>query len=196
MENQDKMKIGDKRRAYRQIKSSFSRIKDGYSVGTMKKGGELPRNLRLFGCLKCSWVGTELCPHGIKIGEHHTNWICSNRALYIKDQLDKMNSVPRVLQNEIAMQLKLLTDRMLWEYAEYGELHDDFKHLNKNLITIIDKMRKQDEGVKVQGELDVTLHDFRKVIDEQAEAIDGKSILEAEFEEEETKEVEDKDKNE
>lgn len=153
-------------------KAALSKTKSGLYVGAMRTKGKLPTILRLFGCQKCSWIGTNLCPHNKMIGEKHANGICSDRVNYLKEEMGKLGTVPRLIQNEEALKLKLITDRMIWEYAETGELADDFKHLNKNLISLIDKMRRQDEGVKIQGELTVAHEDFRKMVEVEAKKIE------------------------
>lgn len=168
------------------IKRSLSEVKSGHYVGTARKAGEIPKTLKLFGCQVCSWIGTTSCPHQILVGNHHSNWICSDRILYLKGELVKVGTVPRLIQNEMAIQLKMVTDKMLFDYSETGELHEEFKHLNKNLIGLIDKMRKQDEGIKFAGELTVTHEDFRKLVDTEAVKIEerNKRTRQAEFTEE------------
>ncbi len=167
--------VSKKTRDMREVKHGLTKVKSGVYVGGCNLKEELPATLRLFGCLKCSWIGTESCPHGKLVGQTHTNGICSQRVKYLKSELVKVGNVPRMIQNEMAIQLKMLTDRMLLDYSESGELHEEFKHLNKNLISLIDKMRKQDEGLKIQGEITVAHEDFRKMVEIEAKKIEEKN---------------------
>jgi len=161
------------RQVSKDVKKSLGRIENAYYVGG--RGDGIPKIMQLFGCQCCSWSGSILCPHGLLIGKKHSNGICSQRVLYLKEQLQIVGTVPRLIQNEEAVKLKMVTDRMLWQYSETGELHDDFKALNKNLISLIDKMRKQDEGIKFQGELTVAHEDFRKLVEVEAKRIEERN---------------------
>ena len=165
------------------IAKSLSKTKKG--IGRKDNGrspGTPPTIFRYFGCLKCGWAGTKLCPHGIQIGGHHGNWICSHRVLYLKKQYEECGSVVRVVQQEELFKLRQISERMLFDYAEEGDLPDDFKHISKLIVSLTDKMRRQDEGLKIQGEISVITKEFKNVIDTQAELIKDKDIIkEAEF---------------
>ena len=168
------------------VKKGLTKVKSGNYVGCRRDGPGLPRTLKLFGCQACSWIGTTNCPHGILVGNHHSNWICSDRVHYLKGELVRVGTVPRLVQNEMAIQLKMVNDKMLFDYSESGELSEEFKHINKNLISLIDKMRKQDEGIKIQGELTVAHQDFRKMVETEAKKIEERNsrTRQAEFTEE------------
>ena len=168
-----------------QLKASLTRVKDGCSVGIATSPG-VPKILQIFGCTRCSWSGTEMCPHKKMMGERHANGICSQRVLYLKEEMEKIGSMPRLIQNEEAIKLIMLADRMLWEYSESGELNEEYKHISKNLISLIDKMRKQDEGIKFSEDITVTHQDFRKMVDIEAEKIEKRdnTTRSAEFTEE------------
>ncbi len=156
----------------KRVKSGITRIEKGHYVGSQRKKGGLPLTLKLFGCQVCSWIGTNTCPHQILVGNHHSNWICADRMQYLKGELAKVGNVPRLIQNEMAIQLKMVNDKMLFEYSESGELSEEFKHINKNLISLIAKMRKQDEGIKFSEDITVTHQDFRKMVDIEAQKIE------------------------
>lgn len=85
-----------------------------------------------------------------------------------------------------AVKLKVLSDKMMMEWAKSGELHKNFHHISKNMIQLLDKMRRQDEGIKVNAQIDVTHNRFRELVDEAAEELkkknDKPNILDAEFE--------------
>jgi len=168
------------------IKSGLTRVQSGNYIGSSRDGPGLPKTLKLFGCQKCNWIGTKLCPHGIMIGNHHSNWICSDRIQYMKEEMEKVGSVPRLLQNEMAIKLKLITESMEFDWLEGGELHDDYKHLMKVMSGVIDKARRQDEGIKIAGELTVAHEDFRKMVEVEAKKIEeqNKRTRPAEFTEE------------
>ena len=174
------------RENFKHVKGGLTNVKSGNFVGGQRKKGEFPRTLKLFGCQSCSWIGSNACPHGILVGNHHSNWICSDRVDYLKGELIKVGTVPRLVQNEMAIQLKMVNDKMLFEYSESGELSEEFKHINKNLITLISKMRKQDEGIKFSEDITVTHQDFRKMVDIEAQKIEERNnkTKQAEFTEE------------
>ena len=155
------------------LKSALGRTKGGFSAGSLRKKEDgLPYTLRMFGCTRCPHAGRPSCPHGIKAGGHHSNWICAWRLQDIKKQLETVHSIPRLIQEEEAIKLKLITDNMVVGYIETGELNPEYKFLNKNLITAIDKMRKQDEGVKISAELTVAHEDFKKMVEIEAKKIE------------------------
>lgn len=159
------------------LKRSLTNTRTGTYMHKYSNIGGLSPIMKIFGCMRCSWIGSEMCPHRKLNGEHHANWICSERILYLKEEMQKVGSVPRLIQNEEAVKLKMLSDRMYWEYGETGELHEDFKHVQKILTSLVDKMRKQDEGIKIQEEVSVTVEDFRKIVDTQAEIVKDKDIV-------------------
>lgn len=175
------------RKANKALKGGLTKTKSGLYVGAKRhKEIGLPPVLTKFGCLQCPWAGNSLCPHGISAGGHHSNWICSFRAQYMQKEMERIGNVPRLVQNEEAIKLKMVTDKMLMQWAETGELDGEFKHLNKNLISLIDKMRKQDEGLKIQSELNVVHEDFRKIVDIEAKKLEERDnrIRQAKFSEE------------
>ena len=160
-------------------KNSLSNVKHGFNVGSQQnqKGKKVPVLLKQFGCLKCSWAGSHMCPHGIEWNGKHANGICADRVMYLKQQMETIGKYPGLIQQERIFSLKMQTDRMIAEWVAGEELDDDFKHLDKNLSGWVDKMRKQDEGIKVANEVSVTVQDFRKLVDEQAELVKGKDIV-------------------
>ncbi len=152
-------------------KHSITKAKYGsYQI----KNGTLIRN---FGCLKCSWSGTEMCPNKVMRGGHCMNWICGVRIRYLQSELKKCGSLPRVIQQEELFKLSMVSDWLLNEWFESGELSEEFKHISKNIIILTDKMRRQNEGIKVQQEINVEVSDFRKVIDAQSKIVKDKDII-------------------
>ena len=154
------------------LKRSLTNTQTGTYMHKYSNVGGLSPIMKVFGCMRCSWIGSEMCPHGKMDGQHHANWICSERVMYLKEEMEKVGSLPRLIQNEEAIKLKMIADRMIWEYGETGNLHEEYRHISKNLISLIDKMRKQDEGIKLQGELTIAHEDFRKMVDVEAKKIE------------------------
>lgn len=158
------------------------------SVGSMTTGTGLVNSkgyqstfILHFGCNACGWRDTLMCPHQLGYPNQHANRICSQRALYIKKVFEVADTETRVLQVDEAVRLRLLLDKLTHDLNTESDLSPELAKLSKNLITHLDKMRRQDEGIKMHGEMDVTVKDFRKVVDEQAKALNGKNILEAEY---------------
>jgi hypothetical protein len=119
---------------------------------------------------------TELCRHGLKGKQKHVNNICSEKVLFLKEAFELAKTQPRVFQLEQLLKLKFLDDSLYNKYWQTGELDKDYHHISKNLITLIDKMRRQDEGIKIQGEMTHTFEQFRDIVETQA-----KQVKEAEF---------------
>ena len=164
-------------------KGLFPRIKSGTMVGSGKRK-EDNYLISSFGCACCAWKATPMCPHGITIGSH-TNGICSQRVLYIKDVFSIAHSNVRLLQVEHLTGLKLILDRLVCEYKEGDSIDPEFAKLSKNAITLMDKMRRQDEGLKIQQDVNVNMQEFKDVVEAQAKIIqdEGKQdITRAEIE--------------
>ncbi len=153
----------------KEIRKAVGQIREGFYVGAMGTGSNL---IEIFNCNTCTWRDTEICPNGIKTGEMHSHKICSKRALFLKDNFKVAGTMPKYFQMEEAVKLKVISDNMLKSYSETGELHPDFHKISRNIITLIDKMRRQDEGIKIQGEMSVTMEDFRQIVDAQAKVIE------------------------
>lgn len=136
----------------------------------------------LFGCNSCGWRDTSMCPNGIKFPATHSNHICSARAIYIKEIFNIAHSKTRVLQVEEAVRLRLLLDKLTHDFTEENILDPNLVKLSKNIISLLDKMRKQDEGLKFSTEVSHSVQDFRKIVEAQAEIVKDKDIVkEAEF---------------
>jgi len=141
------------------------------------------KSIQLFGCKACAWRATALCPHGITIRKTHSNKACSTRVSYLKEEMRQLNSVPKLIQQEQIFKDMLVKDRFLQEYVTGGELHPDYHKISKNILAGIRDMRKQDEGINISGDINVTVEKLRDIIDTQAKMVEGKDIIkEAEFE--------------
>ena len=158
-------------------KQQFNTLQKGYHLS----GNNSPL-IHQFGCSACSWRDSPVCPHGFKFPQKHSNGICSQRVMYIQRLFQDIGSEPRALQVEEATRLRLLLDKLTMDMSTENILSPELAKLSKNLNGLLDKMRRQDEGIKMQGDIDVTVHDFRKVVDAQAKAIGDKSILEVDAE--------------
>lgn len=151
---------------------SLSNTKNGFSVGTTRQKGTMPAMINYFGCLKCPHAGTKHCPHGITGGGHHANWICNDRVMYLKKRYEQAGSVPKIFQQETLFGLSNIFDNMLKTYHDEGELPDDFRHIAKLVVSLTDKMRKQDEGIKIQGEITHSHKHFKELVDIEARKIE------------------------
>lgn len=145
------------------------------------------RSIKLWGCKTCTWHNTPICPHGKTTGEYHKNGYCSDRILYIKEKMKLLNSVPKLIQEEEILKDILIKDKLVHEFITGGELHPDLHKYSKNVFTALKDLRKQNEGIKLSGEIGFSSHDdFRKMIDIEAKKIQerNKHTREGEFTEE------------
>ncbi len=133
--------------------------------------------VKVFGCHSCVWIDSVLCPHKIKKGEHHSNKVCSQRLRFLQEHWELSGSQIKYFQREELIKLKLLSDTMLNDWAEGGELHDKFDKISKNIITLTDKIRRQDEGIKIGGDISVSVTELKSIIDTQAINVVGKDIV-------------------
>lgn len=88
-------------------------------------------------------------------------------------------SAPKFFQQWELVTAHGLLNKMLDEYNKSGNLHNSFHHVQKNLIALSDKMRKQDEGTKSFSEVRHFHDDLRKVIDMQLKQVEGKEVVES-----------------
>lgn len=162
---------------------ALRRVESGNYVGAMGSGSIL---ITMFGCHACMFRGTPNCPNGIQKKQHHSNKICSVRVKYLKSELEKSNNLVAVVQKEELFKARLLEDQFILDHINGEELHPDFVKIQKNIITLTDKIRRQDEGIKIQGEIDIVHKDFREFVDIEAKKIEerNKRTEQAEFKEE------------
>lgn len=148
-----------------------------------------------FGCHNCLFIGTELCPHKLKKGQQHSNKICQLRHDYIVEQLHKCSSAYEVVQNEELFKLKQMSDAMFKKWADTGEVPSDVGTLSKLIISLTDKIRRQNEGTKISGEIE--LKNFVNMVNTQAELVKDKDIIkEAQFVESTTRHTEEEEEHE
>jgi len=125
-----------------------------------------------FGCKKCDWIGTPSCSHNLERGQHHSNWYCSERMRYIKELMVAAGSVPKALQVDQVAKTVMLLNSMMKDGGDEGEtVHPQLHQVQRNLIKLLGDMRKQDEGIKVQGEVHHFHDDYIKVVASQAKVL-------------------------
>ena len=130
-----------------------------------------------FGCKRCDWIGTPSCPHKLGVGEKHVNWYCSERMKYIKKLFDLSGTIPKALQMDQVVKTVLLIDKMIKDGGDDGEMiHPQLHQLQRNLAKILNDMRKQDEGIKVQTEVTHFHEDYIKVVEAQAKVIKDEEL--------------------
>jgi len=152
------------------IKQSLAKVKTGVMVGS--KDRKLNSLIIQFGCGACSFRDTPMCPHGLSYPQKHSNGICTQRVQYVKEVFAIAKGNTRYMQVEEATRLKLLLDKLTQDYTNEGIIDPNLSKLSKNIISLLDKMRRQDEGLKIQGEMTVVHEDFRKLVDIEAEKIE------------------------
>lgn len=185
----------------KQPKLPLSRFEAKRALGMAKSGYWIkqqysPLSLSIVNCRVCSFRGTPICPHLDEVGKNgmHANGYCKIWLDVVKELYVVTNTKPRLLQVTEGIKSEIMLDKMYKKWTETGHLHDKYDKIQRNLITLIDKMRRQDEGIKVQSEVNITMEDFRKTVDAQAELVKDKDIVkEAELVEKKKEDVQDKE---
>jgi len=146
----------------------------GKGKGTGIENRGKPNHLAMsFGCRRCEWRGTELCPHGKKRGESHTNNICSQRALHVKEYFRVAGNHTRWAQLDKLMTAKIIEDKLIDQFHDTGKLDPELAKHMRNSITLLNQMRRQDEGIKIQQENIVTIDKFREIVDAKYKELKG-----------------------
>lgn len=92
----------------------------------------------------------------------------------VKAFYDAANNAPRIFQVEELVKTYVMLEKMRDEYSETGKLPFGFDKIQKNQISLIDKMRRQDEGIKITGQISIDMDRFRKIIDvQEAKTVDA-----------------------
>jgi hypothetical protein len=103
--------------------------------------------------------------------------------MFIKGLYQACGNKVKVMQQDHLFKLQILTDKMMSEWLKSDGLRidDKFSQISRNFINLTDKMRRQDEGIKVNAEIDMTVEDFRKVVESQAKDIKEEKIQDGNF---------------
>jgi len=167
------------------IKAALGHIKTGIMVGSHnttvldENGKRVNCLVMMFGCNACSWRDSPMCPHGFVGNEVHANKICSQRALYVKEIFNLAGTQTKFFQIDELTRLKLLLDKITSEISTEGDLNSNLSKqlssLSKNIISLTDKMRKQDEGLKIQVEGNIVHEDFRKLVDMEVKRVEERN---------------------
>lgn len=150
----------------------------------------------LINCHTCPHQGNPTCPHGIMKGQKHTNGYCLTWLNEVKTLWEIAGSKTKVLQISEATKNTIMLNTQFAEWFAKGKIPEQYAQIQRNQISLLDKMRKQDEGIKIQADINVGWKEFQDVVDVQAKAIvDEKRdiIKEAELVEEQNKEKTDGD---
>lgn len=155
------------------MKADLHRIKSGTGL---KKGRLLFRTL--ISCDVCPWRGSLRCPHGIGPGGSHSNGSCSDWALYVRDNYELAGTKPKLFQQASLLKDQVVSDDLYRRYVQAGSMEEKLdiastlSKVQRNIISSVDKMRRQDEGVKVQQDVNITMDEFRRTVDAQAKVIE------------------------
>ena len=76
-------------------------------------------------------------------------------------------------QRDLLIKLKTIVDKLGKEFKDNGYIPKEYNQTVKNLISLTDKMRRQDEGIKMDIDMRQTHDEFRKIIDITAESMKG-----------------------
>ena len=154
--------------------------KVGKSVKSLTNASSANSLASMYGCKSCPWIETDACPHlgDVTKGRIHANGICSQRATFIKGLYEQVNSSVRLRQVDLAVELTLMDKDLFQKYMQTEDLKLllPYAHINKNLVGHLDKMRRQDEGIKLNVNDD---HETaRRIIDISVAKLEEKGIRE------------------
>lgn len=137
----------------------------------------------IINCKVCSFRNTEICPHLAEVGDAkgkkpmHSNKYCTFWFDFIRETYTQGMTKPKLLQVGEITKNKILTDKMFHQWTQTGKLSKYYDKVQKNLLRAVADMRKQDEGVKINQDIDITMEELRKVVDAQAKVVEGKDII-------------------
>ena len=114
----------------------------------------------------------------IKAEDHGIAELKEHDIEKIKHKFYVSNAPTKAFQVDLTSKLKMLLDDLLQKYANDENVSiEDINKTAKNLISLTDKMRKQDEGIKISQDIHLDHDRFRKIMDAEAKIIE---ITEAE----------------
>ena len=91
----------------------------------------------------------------------------------IKHKFYVSNAPTKAFQMDLTSKLKILLDDLFAKYAEGKTVEiEDINQTAKNLISLTDKMRKQDEGIKITQDIHLDHDRFRKICDAEARILE------------------------
>lgn len=92
----------------------------------------------------------------------------------IKAKFLNVKNPTKDFQKSHLVEIKIIMNEMLEYWNKNGEFQDPklFSTLSKNLITLTGLMRKQDEGIKLNADMNITHDEFRKIIDIEAQKLE------------------------
>ncbi len=174
---------------------NYSNIDNGVKMalrraekGNLQKEGYLQRNL--VNCKMCPHNGNPTCPHGIAKGAMHSNGYCLFWFEQCKELSEVADTRTKILQVAEAVKNNVMLDSMFAKWNETGKIPENYVKLQRNQITHLNAMRRQDEGVKINANIETGWKEFINVVEAQAKVIDEKKqdiVVEAEIVEEEEK---------
>jgi len=156
------------------------------SIGrTSVGGGRFFTNM--FGCRNCPLIDSVMCPHNDdyqrkKVEKHHKwngfphpNGICKQRVDELKELYERTNkSTIRLIQQDNLVKSQITVDKMRLDFANTGNMPSGLPAMEKNLNTLAEKMRAQDEGIKIRSDVLVTHDRLREIVEVSAKVIEDK----------------------
>lgn len=84
---------------------------------------------------------------------------------FLKALYDNTSRYSKFVQLESMFVNRKILDGMRETWFKDGKLHPQYHQLQRNLDNLTVKVRKQEEGIKISGEITVTHDKFREIID-------------------------------
>ncbi len=97
----------------------------------------------------------------------------------VKQKFLLSNAPVKSFQLDHLVQLKLVMDNLMKQWKEEGIVPDELAKISKNIVSLTDKMRRQDEGIKINADIRTTHEEFRDIIDVEAKLIEEAEIKDA-----------------
>lgn len=117
------------------------------------------------------------CTHGLKRGEHHANGICSDRVRFVKELFELGLGHTEILQVDELVKLRLVEDKLLKDFWDHDKLNPELSRISRNIISLTDKIRKQNEGIKISQEVSIGVDEFRNLVEEQAKNLKREILI-------------------
>uniref|UniRef100_A0A6M3L519 Uncharacterized protein n=1 Tax=viral metagenome TaxID=1070528 RepID=A0A6M3L519_9ZZZZ len=99
--------------------------------------------------------------------------IPKTEVIKIKQRFYDLANPVKMYQGDTLVKLHVLLNDLFEKYRnEEGVQIKDIAQISKNIIGLTDKMRRQDEGIKIQQDIALSHHEFRRIMEAEAKILE------------------------